>query len=182
MSIEQVMPSYQLIFCHLLLLPSSIFPNIRLFSNESTLHFRWPMYWNFSFGISPSNEYLGFISFRFDFLTSQHHSSKASILQLSAFFMVQISHPYMMTLKIWALTIHSFVGKVMSILYNSLSSFVLVFLPRSKSLLISWLQSPSTVILEPKKIKSLFPLFPHLFAMKWWDWMSWSLFFERGHL
>jgi len=167
-----------------LLLPPSIFPSIRVFSNESVLHIRWPKYWSFSFNISPSNEYSGLISFRMDWLDLlavhgtlksllQHHSSKASILWHSAFFIVQISHPYMTTGKTIALTRWTFVDKVMPLLFNILSRLVIAFLPRSKHLLISWLQSPSAVILEYKK-KSLFPQFPHLFAMKWWDQMPWS--------
>ena len=159
MSIELVMPSYHLILCHpLLLLPSS-FPSIRVFSNESVLHIRWPKYWNFSF--SPSNKYSGLISFRIDWLwflvvqgtlksLLQHHSSKASILWHSAFFIVQLSHPYMTTGKIIALTRWTFVGKVMFLLFNMLFRFVIAFLPRSKCLLISWLQSPSTMIWSPK--------------------------------
>ena len=147
-----------------LLFPSSIFPSTRVFSNESALCIRWPKYWSFSFSISPSSGYSGLISFRidwFDFLAVQgthknllqHHSSKASILRRSAFFMVQLSHPYMTTGKTTALTWWTFVGKVISLLFNMLSRFVIVFLPRSKRLGISWLQSPSAVILEPKKIK-----------------------------
>ena len=162
MSIESVMPSSHLILCCPLLLPPSIFPSIRVFSNESVLHSRWPKYWSFSFSISPSNEYLGLISFRMDWLDLlavqgtlqsllQHHSSKASILQRSAFFTVQLSHPYMTTGKTIALTRRTFVGKVMSLLLNMLSRLVITFLSRSKHLLISWLQSPSVVILEPKK-------------------------------
>ena len=187
MSIESVMSCNHLILCHPLLLPPSIFPSIRVFSKESALHTRWPKCWSFSFSISPSNQYAGLISFKtdwFDLLAVQgtlmsplqHHSSKASILQRSAFFMVQLSHPYMTTGKTIALTRRTFVSKVMSLLFNTLSRFVAAFLPRSKYLSISWLQSPSAVILEPphKKILSLFPLFPHLFAMKWWDWMPWS--------
>ena len=165
MSIELVMPSNHLIlFC--LLLPPLIFPSIRDFSDESALCIRRPKDWSFSFSISPSNEYSGLISFRMDWLDLlavqgtlksllQHHSSKASILWCSAFFMVQLSHPYMTTGKTIALTKWTFVGKVMSLLFNMLSRLVITFLPRSKHLLISWLQSPSTVILEPKKIKSL---------------------------
>ena len=160
------MPSNHLILCHPLLLLPSIFPSIRVFSNESVLHIRWPKFWSFSFNISPSNEYSGLISFRMDWLDLlavqetlksllQHHSSKASILQCSAFFIVQLSHPYMTTGETIALTRWTFVGKVMSLLFNMLSKFVVVFLPKSKCLLISWLQSPSAVILEPKKIKSL---------------------------
>ena len=178
MSIESVMPSNHLIlYCPLFLLPS-IFPSIRVFSNESALRIRWPKYWSFSFNISPSNEHPGLISFRMDYLDLlevqgtlksllQHHSSKASILQHSAFFIVQLSYPYMTTGKTIALTRWTFVDKVMSLLFNMLSRLVITFLPRSKCLLISWLQSPSAVILELQQIKSpLFPLFPHLFAMK----------------
>ena len=157
------MPSNYLILCHLLLLLPSVFPSIRVFSNESALHIRWPNYWNFSFSISPSNEYSGLISFRIDWFDIlavqgtlkslfQHHGSEASILRGSAFFIVQLSHPYMTTGKTVALTRQTFVGKVMSLLFNMLSRFVIGFLPRSKCLLISWLQSPSAVILEPKKI------------------------------
>ena len=182
------MPSKHLILCCPLLLLPSIFPSIRDFSNESALHIKWPKYWSFSFNISPSNEHPGLISFRMDWLdllkvqgtlkSSQHHSSKASILWHSAFFIVQISYPYMTTGKTIALTRWTFVDKVMYLLFNMLSRLVITFLPRSKRLLISWLQSPSAVILEPPKIKSaLFPLFSHLFAMKWWDWMPWSSFF-----
>ena len=156
------MPSNHLIFCHPLLLPPSIFPSIRVFSNESALRIRWPKYWSFSFNISPSNEHPGLISFRMDWLDLlavqrtlksllQHHSSKASILWRSAFFTVQLSHPYMTTGKTMALTRRTFVGKVMSLILNMLSRLVITFLPRSKRLLISWLQSPSAVILEPKK-------------------------------
>ena len=160
------MPSKHLILCHPLLLLPSIFPSIRGFFSESALCIRWPKYWSFSFNISPSNEYSGPISFRmdrFDLLAVQgtlmsllqHCSSKASILQHSAFFMVQLLHPYMTTGKTTSLTIWTLVSKVMSLLFNTLSWFVIAFLPRSKCLLISWLQSPSTVILEPKKIKSI---------------------------
>ena len=166
MSIESVMPSNHLILSRPLLLPPSVFPSIRVFSNELVLRIRWPKYWSFSFSISPSNQYLGLISFRMDWLDPpaiqgtlksllQHHSSKASILQLSAFFIVQFSHPYMTTGKTIALTRWTFVGKVMSLLFNMLSRLVIAFLPRSKCLLLSWLQSPSSVILEPRKIKSL---------------------------
>ena len=166
MSIKLVMPSNLLIlYCPLLLLPS-LFPSIRLFSNESVFRIRWPRYWSFSFSISPSNEYSGLISFRidwFDLLAAQgtlksllqHHSSKASILWYSAFFIVQLSYPYVTTGKTIALTRWTFVGTVMSLLFNMLYRLVIVFLPRSKRLLISWLQSPSAVILEPPKIKSL---------------------------
>ena len=165
MSIESVMPSNHLILCHPLLLPPSIFPIIRLFSNETVLHIRWAKYWGFSFSISPSSEYSGLVSFRMDWLDLlavhgtlksllQHHSSEASILWHSAFFTVQLSHPYMTTGKTIALTRRTFVGKVMSLLLNMLSRLVIAFLPRSKCLLLSWLQSPFAVILEPKKIKS----------------------------
>uniref|UniRef100_A0AC11DMJ8 Uncharacterized protein n=1 Tax=Ovis aries TaxID=9940 RepID=A0AC11DMJ8_SHEEP len=158
------MPSSHLILCRpLLLLP--IPPSIRVFSSESTLSVRWPKYWSFSFSISPSKEIPGLISFRMDWLDLlavqgtlksllQHHSSKASILQCSAFFTVQLSHPYMTTGKTIALTRWTLVDKVMSLLLNMLSRLVITFLPRSKCLLISWLQSPSAVILEPRKIKS----------------------------
>ena len=160
MSIESVMPSSHLILCRPLLILPPIPPNIRLFSNESTLHMRWPKYWSFSFSIIPSKEHPGLISFRMDWLDLlavqrtlksllQHHSSKASILRHSAFFTVQLSHPYMTTGKTIALTRQTFVGKVMSLLLNMLSRLVITFLPRSKRLLISWLQSPSAVILEP---------------------------------
>ena len=151
MSIESVMPSNHLILCHPLLLLPSIFPSIRVFSNESALHIRWPKYWSFSFNISPSNEQPGLISLRMDWLALlavqgtlksllQHHSSKVSILLCSAFFMVQLSHPYMTTGKTTALTRWTFVGKVMSLLFNMLSRLVITFLPRSKHLSISWLQ------------------------------------------
>ena len=173
------MPSNHLIPCCPLLLLPSIFPSIRVFSNESVLHMRWPKYWSFSFNISPSNEYSGLISFRMDWLDIlavqgtlksllQHHSSKASILYHSALFIVQLSHPYMTTGKTIALTIRTFVCKVLSLLFNMLSSLVIAFLPRNKRLLISWLQLPFAVVLEPPQNKSLslFPLFPHIFAMK----------------
>ena len=164
MSIESVMPSSHLILCRPLLLLPPIPPSIRVFSNEPTLHVRWPKYWSFSFSIIPSKEILGLISFRIDWLDLlvvhgslrsllQHHTSKAAILQRSAFFTVQLSHPYMTTGKIIALTRWTFVGKVMSLLFNMLSRLVITFLPRSKPLLISWLQSPSAVILESRKIK-----------------------------
>ena len=164
MSIELVMTSNHLILCHSLLLPPSIFPTIRVFSNESVLHIRWLKYWSFSFSFCPSNEYSGLISFRMDWLDLlavqgtlksllQHHSSKASILWCSAFFIVRLSHPYMTTGKTIALTRWTFVGKVMSLHFNMLSRLAITFLPRSKCLLISSLQSPSAVILEPKKIK-----------------------------
>ena len=146
-SIESVMPSNHLILCHFLLLLPSIFPRTRIFSNESALHIRWPKYWNFSFSISPSNEYSGLISFRIDWFDLrgvqgtvksllQHHDSKASVLQCSAFSMVQFSHPHITTGKLITLTIQTFVGKVMSLLFNMLSRFIIAFLPRSKSLLI----------------------------------------------
>ena len=162
MFIESVMPSNHLILCRPLLLPPLVFPSITVFSNESALHIRWPKYWSFSFSISPSNEHPGLISFRMDWLDLlavqgtlknllQHHSSKASILWHSAFFMVQLSHPYMTTGKTIALTIQTFVGKVISLLFDMLSRFVIAFCPRSKCLLISWLQSTPAVILEPKK-------------------------------
>ena len=164
MSIESVMPSNHLIFCRPLLLLPPIHPSIRVFSNESTLRMRWPKYWSFSFIIIPSKEHPGLISFRMDCLDLlavqgtlnslfQHHSSKASILWHSAF-TVQLSHPYMTTGKTTALTRWTFVGKAMSLPLNMLTSLVITFLPRSKLLLISWLQSPSAVILEPPKIKS----------------------------
>ena len=164
MSIELVMPSSHLILCCPLLLLPPIPPSIRVFSNESALHTKWPKYWNFSFSISPSNEYSGLISLKIDWFDLlavqgtfksflQHHNSKAPILH-SAFFMVQVSLLYMTSGKTIALTIWIFVGKVMSLLFNTLSRFVISFLPRSKCLLISWLQSPSAGILEPKKIKS----------------------------
>ena len=173
-----------LIFCCPLLLLPSIFSSIRVFSNESAFRIRWPKYWNFSVNISPSNEHPGVISFRVDWLALlavqgtlksllQHYSSKASVLRCSAFFIVQLSHPYMTTGKTIALTRQTFVGRGTSLLFNMLSRLVIAFIPRSKRLLILWLQSPSAVILEPNSL-SLFPLFPHLFAMKWWDWMPWS--------
>ena len=162
MSIESVMPSSHFILCRPLLLLPTIPPSIRVFSNESSLRMRWPKYWSFSFSISPSKEHPRLISFRMDFWISlqsktlksllQHHSSKASIRQRSASFTVQLSHPYMTTGKTIALTRRTFVGKIMSLLLNMLSRLVITFLPRSKHLLISWLQSPSVVILEPQKI------------------------------
>jgi len=164
-SIESVMPSSHLILCHPLLLLPPIPPSIRVFSNESTLCMRWPKYWSFSFSISPSNEHPGLISFKMDWLDLlavqgtlksllQHHSSKASILQCSAFFTVQLLQPYMTIGKTISLTRWTFVGKVKSLLFNMLPMLVITFLPRSKRLLISWLQSSSAVILEPQKIKS----------------------------
>ena len=172
MPIESVMPSNHLILCRPLLFPPSIFPSIRVFSNESVLCIRWPKYWNFSFRFSPSNEYSGLISFKmdwFDLLTvqgtlkslCQHHSWKASILWCSGFFMVQLSHPYMTTGKIIALTRWIFVSKVISLLFNMLSMLVITLLPKSKHLLISWLQSPSSRILEPpqNKFSHCFPIY-----------------------
>ena len=164
MSIELVMPSNYLILCHPLLLLPSIFPSIRVFSNESVLCIRWPKYWSFSFSFSPPNEHSGLISFRMDYLDLlavqgtlksllQHHSSKASILWCSAYLIVQLSHPYMTTGKTIALTRLTFAGKVISLLFNMLSRLVITFLLRSKRLFMSWLQSPSAVILEPPKIK-----------------------------
>uniref|UniRef100_A0AC11D633 Uncharacterized protein n=1 Tax=Ovis aries TaxID=9940 RepID=A0AC11D633_SHEEP len=172
--VELVMPSSHIILCRPLLFLPLVPLSIRVFSNESTLCIRWPKYWSFSFSISPSNEHPGLISFRMDWLDLlavqgtlksllQHHSSKASILWHSAFFTVQLSHPYMTTGKTTALTRQTFVGKVMSLLLNMLSRLVITFLPRSKRLLISWLQSPSAVILETQNIKSdsfhCFPIF-----------------------
>ena len=162
MSIESVMPSNHLILCCPLILLPSIFPSSRVFSNESVLHIRWSKYWSFSFNISPSNEQSGLIFFRMGWLDLlavqgtfksllQHHSSKASILRYSAFFIVQLSHPYITTGKTIALTRQTFVGKVMSLLFNMLSRLVITFLPRSKCLLISWLHSASTMIWSPKK-------------------------------
>ena len=186
MSIELVMPSNHLILCRPLLLLLSVFPSIKVFSNESVICIRWPNYRSFSFNISCSNEHPGLISFRMDCLDLlavqgtlksllQHHSSKVSILRHSVFFIVQLSHLYLTMGKTIALTKRTFVGKVMSLLFNMLSRFVTTFLPRSKHLLISWLQSPSSVILEPPKNKfSQFPLFPHLSTMKWYNWMPWS--------
>ena len=164
-SIESVMPSSHLILYRPLLLLPPVPPSIRVFSNESTLRMRWPKYWSFSFSIVPSKEIPGLISFRMDWLDLlavqrtlksllQHHNSKASILWHSAFFTVQLSHPYMTTGKTIALTRWTFVSKVMSLFFNMLFRLVITFLPRSKRLLISWLQSPAAVILEPKKIKS----------------------------
>ena len=171
------MPSSHLILCHPLLLPS-IFPSIRVFSNESALHIRWPKYWSFSFNISPSNEHPGLISFRMEWLDLlavqgtlksllQHHSSKASILQCSAFFIVQLSHPYMTTGKTIALTTWTFVGKGMSLLFNMLSRLVITFLSRSKaSFNVMAAISICSDFGAPKICQPLFPLFPHLFAMK----------------
>ena len=161
-----MIPSNHLILCHPLLLLPSIFSSIRVFSNESALRIRWPKYWSFGFNISPSNEHPGLISFRMDWLDLlavqgslkgllQHHSSKGSVLWHSAFFIVQLTHPYITTGKTIALTRQTFVGKVTSLIFNKLSRLVITFLPRSQHLLISWLQSPSAVILEPLKIKYL---------------------------
>ena len=177
MSIELVMPSNHLILCHPLLFLPSIFPSIRVFSNKSVLHIRWPNDGIFSFSISPSSEYSGLISFRMDWLDLlavqgtlksllQHHNSKASILRHLAFFIVQVSHPYMTTRKTIALTRQIFVDKVMSLLFNMSSRLVRALLPRSKHLLISWLQSPSAVILEPPQNKAChcfhcFPIYYH---------------------
>ena len=182
------MPSNHFTLCHPLLLLPLIFPSIRVFSNESVLRVRWPKYWSFNFNISPSDDYSGLISFRIGWLDLlavqgtlksilQHHSSKASILLHSAFFIVQLSQPHMITGKTIALTMWTFVNKMMSLLFNMPSRFVIAFLPRSKCLLISWLQSPSRAIFElrGKKI-SLLPLFPLLFVMKWWDQIPGSLF------
>ena len=166
MSIESMMPSNHLILCCPLLLLPSVFPSIRVFSSESALGIRWTKYWNFSFRVNTSHEYSELISFKIDWFDLlavqrtlkrllQHHSWKASILQCSAFLMVQLIYLYTTTGKTVALTIWTFVGKLMSLLFNTLSRFVIAFLPRSKCLLISWLQSPSAVILEPKKIKSV---------------------------
>ena len=173
MSIESVLPSSHLILCHSLLLLPLIPPSIRVFSNESTLHMKWPEYWSFSFSIGPSSEHPGLISFRMDWLDLlavqgtlksllQHHSSKASILRCSAFFTIQLSHPYMTTGKTIILTRQTFVGKVMSLLFNMLSRLVITFLPRSKHLLISWLQSPSAVIFgaPQNKVWHCFHCFP----------------------
>ena len=172
MSTEPVMPSNHLILCHPLLLLPSVIPSIRVFSKESALCIKWPKYWSFNFNISPSNEYPRLISFRTDWLDLlvvqgtlksllQHHSSKEPILRCSAFFIVQLSHPYMTTGKTIALTRWTFVGKVMSLLFNMLSRLVITFLPRNKHLLISWLQSPSALVLEHKKnkVSHCFPIY-----------------------
>ena len=179
MSIKSVMLPDHLIFCFPLLLLPPIFPNIRVFSSESALHIRSPDYWSFSFSMSPSNEYSGLISFRIDWFDLlavqgtlksllQHHNLKASVLWCSAFFMVHLSHLYMTTAKTIVLTLGTFVSKVMSLLFNMLSGFVTALLPRSKCLLISWLRSPSTVILEAKEIKSV--TFSHYFPI----YLPWS--------
>ena len=173
-----VMPSNNLILCCPLFLPPSIFPSIRDFSNESNLCIRWPKHWSFSFSISPFNEFSGLISFRIDWFDLtvvqgplksllQHHNSKASALQCSAFCIVQLSHPCMSTGKTIDLTRWTFVGRAMSLIFNVLPSFFIAFLPRSQLLLISWLQSPPAVILEPKKRKSVtVSIVSHLFAIK----------------
>ena len=186
MSIESVMTSSHLILCRPLLFLPSIFPSIMVFSKESALHIRWPKYWSFSFNIIPSKEHPGLISFRMDWLDLlavqgtlrsllHHHSSKASILWCSAFFILQLSYPYMTTGKTIALTRWTFAGKAIYLLFNMLSRLVITFLPRSKCLLISWLQSPSAVILEPKKIKSLTVsiLSPSICVMWLLDKMPW---------
>ena len=190
MSIGSVIPSNHLILCYPFLLLLSIFPNISVFSNEWVFHIRWPKYWSFSFSISSSSEYSRLVSFRVDWLDLltfqgilksllQHYSSKASILKCSAFFMVQLSHPYMTTGKTIALNRWTYVCKVKSLLFNMLSRFVIAFFLRSKHLLISWLQSPSAVILEPKKLKSLTVSFvsPSI-CQEVMEWMPWSLFLE----
>ena len=177
MSIELVMPSKHLIPCCLLLLLASVFPSIKVFSNELALHIRWPKFQSINFNTSPSNEYSGLFSFKIDWFDLlavqgtlksllQHHSSRASILWHSVFFLVQLSHSYMTTAKTIVLTIWIFVSKVMSLLFNMLSRFAIAFLPRRKYLLIFWLQSLSTVILEPKKIKFVTVSIVSLFAMK----------------
>ena len=187
MSIESVMPSNHFILCCPLLLLPSILSSIRVFSNELVLHIRWPKVSSFSFSISPSNECSGLISFRIDWLDLavqvtpksllQHHSSKASILWHQPIWSNCQIHTWL--LKNIALTRQSYVGKVMSLTFNTLSRFVKAFLSRSKHLLILWLQSPSAAILEPKKVKSLLvSIVSHLFAMKWWDQVPWSSFFE----
>ena len=178
MSIELVMPSNLLILCHSLLLLPSIFPSIRVFSNELAFCIRWPK--NGSFSISPFDEYLGFISFRIDWFyllrprNSQHHNSNASVFQRSAFFMIQLSHSYLTTGKTIALTSWAFVGKVMSLLFNTLYKFVIACLPRNKRLLVSWLQSPSAEILVPKKIQSVTVSIVSPSICHEWHWMPWS--------
>ena len=185
MSIESVMPSNHLILCRPLCLSLSIFPSIRVSSYEAAFRIRWPKYWSFRFNISPSNEHSGLISFMMDWLDLlavqgtlksllQHHNSKASILMHSAFFIVQLSHPYMTTGNTIALIRWTFVDKVISLLFNILSRLVIAFLLRSKCLFISWLQLPSAVILEPPKINSATVCTVSLFDIKWWDQMPWS--------
>ena len=181
-----MIPSSHLYLCCPFLLLPSIFPSITVFSNELALHIRWPKYWSFSFSISPSNEYSGLISFRIDWFDLlavqrtlkslfQHHTSTASVLWCSAFFMVQLSHLYMTTGKTIALTRQTFVSNVISLLFNILSRLVIAFLPRRKHLLISWLQSLSTVILEPKKVKSVtVSIFSPSISHELWAWMPWS--------
>jgi len=187
LSIESVMPSNHLILCCPLLLLPSVFPSIRIFSNESVLCIRWPKYWSFNFSISPSNEYSGLISFRMDWFDLlavqgtlksllQHYSSKASILQRTPFFLVQLSYPYVTTGKTIALPRRTFVGKLMSLLFNMLSRLVIAFLPKSQRLLISLLQSPSAVILEPKKIKSL-TVVKRNFSYKPFDFFIFQVFY-----
>ena len=176
MSISSLIPCNHLILCRPLLFPPSIFPSIRFFFNETALRIRWPKYWSFSFSISASDEYSGLISFRIDWLDIlsvqrtlksllQHHSSRVTVLWHSTFFIVQLSHPYMTTGKTIAVTRWTFVGKVMSQLFNMLSRLVITFLPRIKCLLISWLQSPSAVIVEPpqNKVSHCFHCFPIYF-------------------
>ena len=184
MSIESVMPSNHLILCCPLLLPSSIFPSIRVFSNESVLYIRWPKYWSFSFSIGPSKEHPGLISFSMDWLDLlavqgtlksllQHHRSKASILLHSAFFRVQLSHPYMTTGKIISLTRQTIIGKAMFLIFNMLSRLVIDFLPRSKHVLFNFMVSVtiySDFRAQENKL-SPFPLYPHIFARKRWNWM-----------
>ena len=186
MSIDLVMPSNHLILCHPLLLPPSIFPSIRVFLDESVLHIRWCKYWSFSFSISPSSEYSGLISFRMDWLDllasprdSQESSPTPQFKNINSSALSFLYSPTLTSIhdysKSHSFAIWTFLGKVVSLLFDMLSRLVLAFLPRSKNLLISWLQSPSAVILEPKNIVlSLFPLFPHLLTMKWWDQMPWS--------
>ena len=185
MFIESVMPSKHLILCHPFILLPSIFLDLKVFSNESALSIRWPKYWNFSFCISPSNEYSRLISFRIDWFDLlavqgtlkslfQHHNSKSLILQHSALFMAQLSYSYMTTRIMIAFTTWTFVSKAMSLFLNRLSRFVTAFLPRNKCLLISWLQSLSAETLEPKKIKSVTVSTFSLLAMRWWNQMPWS--------
>jgi len=183
LSINSVIPSNHLILYCLFILPASIFPSIRIFSNESVLCIRWPKYWSSSFSVSPSNEYSGLISFRVDRLDLlavegtlkslfQHYSSKSSILKNSAFFIVQLSHPYVTTGKTTALNRRTFVGKIMSLIFNMLSRLVIAFLQRSKCLLISWLQSPSAVILKSKKSEIL-TLSYKVLQHSLHDWVPW---------
>ena len=189
MSIESVMLSSHLILCHPLLLLPSIFPSIRVFSNESALYIRWPKYWSFSFNISPPNEHSGLMNFRIDWLDFlavqgtlksllQNHSSKASVILCSAFFIVQLSHPYMTSGKTTALTIWTFVSKVISLVFTMLSRLVIAFLSRSKSFNFMAAVTICSDFGAPKNKVWQFPLFPHLFSMKWWDQMPWSSFSE----